>query len=377
MSLQNKLFHRPYIGVEDVVARINGVVGGSAKLHSPLLGEEETRAVSECVRGGNVTHGPQLEKFENDLALRLRAKNVVAVSSGTAALHLALLVAGVGRGDSVAMPAFTFVATANAVKYCGAVPNFIDCDEYGGLSPEKLDSWLKTHKVKAVVCVHAFGHPCDMTGLLEVCNRYSVPLIEDAAQALGSWHGSTHAGTFGLLGTFSFNGNKIITTGGGGCVVTSEKKLAERVRSLASTSKIDVPHEFWHAEVGFNYRMPNINAALGLAQVSRLYDILSRKRALAKKYQEAFSDCIYAGMMGAKHTGNNWLNAVVLHESVPKEARYDIVNILSSKGIECRLSWTPLNLLSMYKDSPRDDLSMTFNLASRIINVPSGPGLTP
>ena len=364
------------LGADYITELVKSVVGGPAKLHAPLIGEEESEIVRNCVSEGQVTHGPHLEKFEGLIGTKLETI-AVAVSSGTAALHLALLAAGVVPGDHVVVPAFTFVATANSVSYCGAIPNFVDCDEYGGLSVERLGEWLKTHKVKAVICVHVFGHPCDMKGLLEVCNRHSVPLIEDAAQALGSWYGSKYAGTFGLLGTFSFNGNKIITTGGGGCVVTSDRALANRVRSLSTTAKVDMPHEFWHVEVGFNYRLPNMNAALGCAQMSRLYDIMNRKQELAKKYIKAFENCIYARMMptAPERRSNNWLNAVVLHEPLRNGSRHDIVKRLGSDGIECRLSWTPLHLLSMYKDAPRDDLAMTVDLASRIINVPSGPGL--
>lgn len=320
-----------------------------------------------------VTHGHFVEAFEHLLKLKTKAKYAIAVSSGTAALHLALRTAGVGPGDHVVVPAFTFVATANSAMYCGAVPNFVDCDEYGGLDPQKLDDWLLQHSVRAVVCVHVFGNCCDMDGLLAVCQKHNVPLIEDAAQAIGSYYQARHTGTFGLLGTFSFNGNKVITTGGGGAVVTDSEELAKRVRHLANVAKEDVPHEFWHAEIGYNYRMPNINAALGCGQMDNLYSILGRKRILAKKYREIFQYCPYARMMEARPeaTSNHWLNAIVLDGLDRKET----CRLLCEAGFESRLCWTPLHLLSMYKDAPRDDLSMTMKLASSIVNVPSGPGI--
>ena len=287
---------------------------------------------------------------------------MVAVSSGTAALHLALVALGVDRGDSVVVPAFTFVATANAVTYCGATPNFVDCDEYGGLSPDALDQWLSEHPVKAVVAVHCFGHLCDVGRLLAVCNRHNVPLIEDAAQALGT----PGVAQSGLVSTFSFNGNKIITTGGGGAVVTRDRGLADKVRRLANVSKVDIPNAFWHTDVGFNYRMPNMNAALGCAQLERLPEILRRKYALRDAYHNAGLE-----LLALPRAANCWLNSVIVDDDI----RHDVVKQLSGHGIECRLSWTPLHFFSMYRKNPRDELRNTLDLASRIVNVPSGPGI--
>ena len=376
-----------------VLDAVRRVVEKPSRLHSPLLGETERALVSECVSSGQVTHGPHVEQFEGRIKALTRAKHAIAVSSGTAALHLALLAAGVSPGDKIVVPSFTFVATANAVTYCGAIPQFVDCDEFGGLDPNKLDDWLSTHEVKAVVCVHCFGTCGDMDGLVSVCKKHSVPLIEDAAQAINSYYKARHAGTFGLLGAFSFNGNKVITTGGGGCVVTDDPALAKRVRSLASVAKEDIPNEFWHAEVGFNYRMPNINAALGCGQMENLYAIISRKKILALRYEEAFSGNPVVTMMNTRRintphrkvsdhgftylTGgvdesNHWLNAIIL---AAPEKREETAKALNENGFECRLGWTPLHYLPMYKNSERGDLSTTERLAGSIVNLPSGPGI--
>lgn len=358
---------------ETIVEKIRRIIKKPSKLHAPLIGWREEKYTGDCCRNGEVTYGPHLDKFENHIKLTTGAKYAVAVSSGTAALHLALRVAGVSTGDRVVVPAFTFVATANAVMYCEATPEFVDCDEYGGLSPQKLDTWLSGNKVKAVVCVHVFGHCCDMDALVAVCNKYNVPLIEDAAQAIGSYYKAKHAGTFGIAGVFSFNGNKTITTGGGGAVITNSKEIADRIRHLANVAKEDIPHEFWHAEVGYNYRMPNLNAALGCAQFENLYDIRNRKRYLAKLYSEALhsNDGVSLLGIGPDRTPNHWLNALVLR-GVDKRK---LVDMLDREGFESRMCWTPLHLLDMYKNAKKDDLSMTMKLASSIINIPSGPGI--
>lgn len=387
-----------------ILEAVRKVVEKPAKLHSPLIGEKELELVSSCIRNGQVTHGPHVEQFEGEIKTLTKAKsaggltpgasNAIAVSSGTAALHLSLLAAGVSRGDKIVVPSFTFVATANAVSYCGAIPQFVDCDEFGGLDPQKLDDWLSSHKVKAVICVHCFGTCCDMDGLVSVCNKYGVPLIEDAAQAIGSYYKSKHAGTFGLLGAFSFNGNKIITTGGGGCVVTDDPSLAKKVRSLASVAKEDVPNEFWHGEVGFNYRMPNINAALGCGQIENLYQIQSCKKVLSRRYEEALIGSPVARMMDTKRIkttisgyrvrpgvmceavevdeSNHWLNAIILTDPTKRK---ETASALNDNGFECRLGWTPLHYLPMYKNCERGDLSVTERLAKSIINIPSGPGI--
>lgn len=356
---------------------VRGVVVTPSKLHAPLIEGNESKYVSECVERGEVTHGPHVERFEAGICKRIggltNSAKVIAVCNGTAALHLALSAIGVGYGDKVVIPAFTFVATANAVRYCGAVPQFVDCDSQGGLDPNRLEDWLSSHPgVRAVVCVHSFGSPCQVKELSEVCDKHGVPLIEDAASALGAKYGSKYAGTYGVAGIFSFNGNKIITTGGGGAVVTTEIGLEKKIRSLANVAKKDVPYEFWHSETGFNYRMPNLNAAFGCGQLENFYQIWSRKVVLARRYQEAFSGCPAASILEQNPGSNHWLNTIKLSD-VSK--RKETAAALDVNGFECRLGWTPLHFLPMYRDAERDDLKMTEELARSIINLPSGPGI--
>lgn len=316
---------------------------------------------------GAVTHGPHVERFERAIVEETGAKHAVAVSSGTAALHLALLSAHIKPGDHVVVPAFTFVAVANAVSYCGAVPNFVDCDKFGGLSPVRLDDWLDKNTVKAVVAVHNFGHLCDIDQIKKVCDKHGVTLIEDAAQALGALKKIT-----GHAAAVSFNGNKIITTGGGGMVLTNDGVTAGQVRSLATVSKIETPHAFWHGEVGFNYRMPNMNAALGFSQLERLPEILASKSKLAYLYGEALERVPFVRLPRYPRETNYWLNAIHL---IDETLRQDVILLLNSVGLESRLSWTPLNLLPMYQTCPRDELKITMALAKSIINIPSGPGI--
>lgn len=265
------------------------------------------------------------------------------------------------------VPAFTFVAVANAVSYCGAIPNFVDCDKYGGLSPVWLDDWLRNHTVKAVVAVHNFGHLCDIDQIKKVCDDHGVTLIEDSAQALGALKKVT-----GHAAAISFNGNKVITTGGGGMVLTNDEITASKVRTMASVSKVDVPHQFWHVDVGFNYRMPNMNAALGVAQMERLPEILAAKLKLANRYGEAIENVPFARIPRYPRATNHWLNAVHISD---EPLRQEVILLLDSIGLESRLAWTPLNLLPMYQSNPRDELKITMGLAKSIINIPSGPGI--
>jgi len=364
--------YRPHGGLSGsraayIVEAVQSVVKRATKLHSPLIGKSESMAVKCAVQMGAVTHGPHVERFEQAIVGCTGAKYAVALSSGTAALHLSLLSVGIKPGDHVALPGFTFVAVANAVRYCGAIPVFIDCDKYGSLSPVRLNDWLRHNHVEAVIAVHNFGHLCNIEEICKIGEKYSIPIIEDAAQALGAVTKIN-----GHTATISFNGNKTITTGGGGMVLTDDERTAERIRALATVSKIEVPHSFWHSDVGFNYRMPNMNAALGLAQMDNLPDILKRKRRINYAYHEAFEGTGYAAILKTVRPTNHWLNAVVVRD---EHLRHEVVLLLNGVGIESRLSWTPLHLMPMYQNNPRDDLETTMRLANSIINVPSGPGI--
>lgn len=268
---------------EVIVNALRGVLGsGPVGLHEPRFDGNERRYLQECIDSTFVSSVWRfVDRFEADLANYTGARHAVAVVNGTAALHVALLLAGVEAGDEVIVPALTFVATANAVRYCGATPHFADSEERTlGLDPGALRDWLRQtaemqgggcinrhtgRRIRAVAPMHTFGHPCDLDGLLAVAHDYGLALVEDAAESLGSWIHERHTGTFGQLGTLSFNGNKIITTGGGGAILTNDSELARRAKHLTTTAKKPHRWEYVHDEVGFNYRMPNVNAALGCA----------------------------------------------------------------------------------------------------------------
>ncbi len=380
---------------EAVIAAIREVVGHreSVPLHEPSFAGNEWRYVKQCLDSGWVsTVGGFVATFEERLAAHTGAGHVLAAVNGTSALHLALLGAGVRPDDEVLLPALTFVATANAVRYCQAWPHFVDIEPATlGVDPGALQDhlrrsatwdrsagcWRNRHtgrRLAALIAVHAFGHPPRLGELAAVCQEYGLPLIEDAAEALGSWYGDRHAGTIGRLGVLSFNGNKIITTGGGGAVLTGDGDLAGRLRHLATTAKLPHPWEYRHDEVGYNYRMPNLNAALGCAQLEALPDLVRRKRCLAKRYAERL-----AGLPGIAFvaeppgtTSNYWLNTILLADPAQ---RPPLLSLAHAQGIGLRPAWTPLHRLPMYASAPRAELVRTEDLADRIVNLPSSPGL--
>ena len=289
---------------EQLVAALRQTLGPApVALHEPVFAGREWEYVRSCLDSGWVSSaGAFVDRFERELAAYLGARHVIAVVNGTAALHVALLLAGVRPGDEVLIPSLTFIATANAVAYCGALPHFVDCDvETLGLDPSRLNSYLAEiaevvdgtcrnrrtgARIAGVVPVHIFGHPVAMDALGEVAARYRLPLIEDATEAIGSRYRGRAAGTIGLMGTLSFNGNKTITTGGGGALITNDDALAQHARHLTTTAK--TPHRwlYLHDEIGFNYRLPNLNAALGCAQLEELDGFIARKRRLATLYAE-------------------------------------------------------------------------------------------
>ncbi len=362
-------------------------------LHEPSLNGGEAVALQQCLDSGWVSSaGPFVERFEQRLAEVLGAPAVVATVNGTAALHIALLLAGVGPDTEVLVPALTFVATANAVSYCGAVPHFVDSEEATlGLDADRLDAYLRAiadmaggrpvnrwtgRRLAAVVPVHVFGHPVEMDRLTAVAARWSLPVIEDAAEALGSRYRDRAAGTLAPLAALSFNGNKIVTCGGGGAIVAADPDLAQAARHLTTTAKLPHRWAFVHDRVGFNYRLPNLNAALGLAQLDRLPAFLAAKRALAERYRQAF-----AGVPGlrlftepAGTEGNYWLNALVLDPG-QEAAQEGLLAALNDAGILARPAWRLLHRLPMYADCPRMDLPVAESLERRIVNLPSGPGL--
>ena len=386
------------IHLEGLLHAAEHVLGDAARpvpLHEPCFGGREKEYTSQCIDTGWVSSvGSFVERFERELANYTGAKYAVVTSSGTSALHLALKLAGVRDGDEVIVPALTFVATANAASYCGAVPHLADSETATlGLDAGKLDDHLKriaerrdndvynlisTRRIAAIVPMHTFGHPVNLDALLEVARRWGLPVVEDAAESLGSFYHGRHTGTFGLMGTLSFNGNKIITTGGGGAILTNDESIARQAKHLSSTAK--QPHDwaFEHDEVGFNYRMPNLNAALGCGQIEQLPAFVEAKRALAAKYVEAFNDVQGAGVFTppAGCESNYWLNTLLLDDA-DAAMRDELLAALHARGILARPAWKPMHRLSMYDRVPRMNLATADALAKRIINLPSSVRLAP
>ncbi len=367
-------------------------------LHVPLFEGNERAYVDECIDTGWVSSvGKYVDRFEADLAAYTGHARAVAVVNGTAALHLSLLLAGVQPGDEVLVPALTFVATANAVAHAGAVAHFVD-SEAGtlGLDPAALDAHLDhvaehgtdgcTNRetgraIRAVVPMHAFGHPARMDALADVSARWSLAIVEDCAESLGSFHPGehrgqtgTHTGHHGLLAALSFNGNKIVTTGGGGAILTNDEELGRRAKHLSTTAKIPHRWEYVHDAVGFNYRLPNLNAALGCAQLERLPLLLERKRAQAARYETALSGIdgvtLFREPEGA--TSNHWLHTLLLDRD-HAHLRDAVLAEGHERGVLLRPAWEPLHRLTMYRDAPRADLRTAEDLHARIINLPSTP----
>jgi len=367
--------------------------GRPLALHEPLFGGNEWAYVKECIDTGWVSSvGKYVDDFERRLTEVTGSRHAVATVNGTAALHVALKLAGVQPDDEVLVPALSFVATANAVAHCGATPHFVDSDEKTlGLDPYALRDYLDSmvdrsgglarnkhtgRKLAAIVPMHAFGHPADIDGLLAVSADFSIPLVEDAAESLGSFYNGRHTGTFGLFGALSFNGNKIITTGGGGAILTQDAELARHARHITTTAKRPHRWEFFHDEVAWNYRLPNLNAALGCAQLERLDEFLSSKRALADRYRAAFADD--PEMRFADEPGNcrsnYWLSTILLRKP-SAIVRDRLLAVANDAGLMVRPAWTLLNRLPMYAACPTAPLPVAGRLAEAIINLPSSPAL--
>lgn len=384
------------VDLDAIVATLRQVLPGEDRplaLHEPTFDGQEWAYVKDCLDTRWVSYnGAYVTRFEEELAAFTGAQRAVAVVNGTAALHLALRLAGVQPSDEVLIPALTFVATANAIAYCGAVPHFVDSETQSlGIDAGKLDVYLddvaeqrgdaffnrRTGRcLRALVPVHVFGHPCDLDALAGVCERFGLAMVEDAAEALGSHYKGTHVGTRGRMAVLSFNGNKIITTGGGGAVLTGDDALADRIKHLTTTAKMPHPWAYIHDEVGYNYRMPNINAALGCAQLEQLPGFLRRKRTLAARYAEAFCDVEGVTFVQEPAWGrsNYWLNALRLDDDYADQ-RDDLLRRTHEAGFLTRPVWTLLNKLPMYLDAPRMDLSVAEHLERQLINLPSSPAL--
>ena len=355
-------------------------------LHRPVFEGNERQYLVDCIDSNFVSSvGAKVTEFEEKVAEFTGSKYAIATVNGTAALHTAILLAGVKPGDEVISQALTFIATCNAISYSGADPVFVDVDvDTMGMSPEALKRFLEGHaekkdgkcynkssgrRIAACIPMHTFGLPCRIAEIAVICVDWNITLIEDAAESLGSYVGDKHTGTFSSMATLSFNGNKVITTGGGGMIITDDPILAQKAKHITTTAKVPHPYEFVHDEIGYNYRMPNLNAALGCAQMERLNEFLAIKTELADQWG-AFFDHNDARFVRAidGNKANHWLNALVLDS---KEDRDKFLKVTNENGVMTRPIWTLMTKLSMFKDCQSDGLENSLWLEDRVVNIPS------
>jgi perosamine synthetase len=378
----------------EIVAAIRSVVGTQpAALHEPRFAGNEWNYLKECLDSTFVSSvGKFVDRFELELAAYTGARHAVAVMNGTAALQVAMQLGGVQPHEEVLIPALTFVATACAVRYCGASPHFVDSEQRTlGVDIEALREYLNRiadirggqcinrstgHVIRALVPMHVFGHPMDIEAAVTLARDFHLALIEDAAESLGSTVHGRHTGTFGLMGTLSFNGNKTVTTGGGGAILFDDTELARRAKHLTTTAKVPHRWEFQHDAVGYNYRMPNLNAALGCAQLEQLDGFIAAKRQLFELYRTAFARVAGVRLL-SEPTGarsNYWLQTLVLDESTAAQRDW-ILAATNDAGLMTRPVWTLLHRLEPYREFPRMNLSGAESIARRVINIPSSAQL--
>jgi perosamine synthetase len=356
-------------------------------LHAPRFIGNEKKNLEECIDSTYVSSvGKFVDEFEVLVAKYCGAKKAVVIVNGTEALHLSLLLSGVKRGDEIITQPLTFIATANAISYAGGEPVFIDVDkETMGLSPSKMEQYLvensemrddgytydKTtgRKISACVPMHTFGHPVKIIELSSLCEKFNIALIEDAAESLGSKYNGQHAGTFGKIGIISFNGNKIITTGGGGMILTNDEEIGKTAKHLSTQAKISHPWEFEHDSIGYNYRMPNINAAIGCAQMEKLDFFVEKKRWLAGQYFEFFNSLGIQFFLEPDHCHSNyWLNAIICKNLQERE---EFLKFTNENKVMTRPIWKLMTELPMFHNCPKGDLANAYWLADRVVNIPS------
>lgn len=358
-------------------------------LHAPTFNGDESKFVQETLDSTFVSSvGKFVDQFEGQIESYTGTKRAIATVNGTAALHAALYLAGVKQGDLVITQALTFVATCNALHHMGAEPLFIDVSKVSlGLCPKAMDEYLDEnaliddvgnciHKktgqyIKAVIPMHTFGHPVELDELVLICHKWNVALVEDAAESLGSFYKGKHTGTFGMSAALSFNGNKIITTGGGGMILCNSERLGVRAKHITTTAKVSHPYEFYHDEAGFNYRMPNLNAALGCAQMRSLSTYIKQKRLLADKYDDFFEGSDFQFVKEPDYaTSNYWLNAVICPSF---EDREELIRLTNASKVMTRPIWKLMHRLPMYSKCLRGNLDNSIWLEARVVNLPSSP----
>jgi perosamine synthetase len=379
--------------VVDAVRRAAGTPNGVLALHEPVFAGNEIPYLEECIKSTFVSSvGKFVDRFERMLEEFTGAKRAIAVVNGTAALHACFKLVGVEPGEEVISPALTFIATTNAIAYCGATPHFVDSSfETLGMDPRALGIRLNAiadntpngtfnretgRRIAAIAPMHTFGHPVDMDGITTIAKHWGIPVVEDAAESLGSTYRGQAVGSQARLAALSFNGNKIVTTGGGGAILTDDEEIGRRAKHLTTTAKLPHKWAFVHDEIGFNYRLPNLNAALGCAQLEQLAGFLASKRALANAYDRAFADV--AGVHFAREsegtTSNYWLNAILLDEA-HSGLRDDVLAALNDAGFGARPVWTLMHRLPMFAASPRGDLRVAESIERRLINLPSSASI--
>jgi len=363
---------------------------GIIPLHAPIFAGNEKKYLEECIDSTYVSSvGKFVDRFEEMVAEYTGAKKAVVCVNGTNALHMALLLLGVERDDEVITQPLTFIATCNAISYIGAHPVFVDVDiETMGMSPRSLRTWLEKNvelkpqsisynkttgrRIKACVPMHTFGHPCRIDEIVKICEEYHIELIEDAAESIGSFYKGQHTGIFAKIGVLSFNGNKTITTGGGGMLLFQDEELGKYAKHLTTQAKVPHRWEFVHDHIGYNYRMPNINAAMGCAQMEQLPVFLLSKRQIAKQYEEFFSALHQSDFSFFKEPkdaiSNYWLNVIILKD---KDERDEFLKITNGDGVMCRPTWQLMNKLPMFENCQTNDLSNSIWLEERVVNIPS------
>jgi perosamine synthetase len=375
------------VDIQNFFLKKNGIK--KLSLHEPKFDQLDELALKSCIKSGFVsTKGKLTKNFEDKIKSYTKSKYVVSVLNGTTGLEVALKVLGVNYNHEVLLPSLTFVATANAISYRGAIPHFVDSSvETLGIDTEKLKHYLKKiseltsyglrnkktgRKIAAIIPVHCFGHPMQIDDLILVAKNYKIKVIEDATEALGSFYKKKHVGTFGDIGVLSFNGNKIITSGGGGALLINKTNTAKRIMHLVSTAKINHPYFYVHDQIGWNYRLPSLNAALGISQLRKLKFYLKKKRILARRYKNFFKNnknIIF--MKEPKNTKSNyWLNTVFIKKSSIR-IRDSILHYLNNKKICCRPAWQLLSKSLMYRNCPKDNLDNALLLEKSLINLPS------
>ena len=357
-------------------------------LHEPTFNGNEKKYLNDCIDSTFVSSvGEYVDKLEIEFAKYVGSKYAIATVNGTSALHISLLLASVSQDDEVITQPLTFIATCNAISYCGAKPVFIDVDlDTLGLSPSSLQNFLETNcevinnqcinkttqkTIKACVPMHTFGHPCKIEEIKSICDKWYITLVEDSAESLGSYYNDKHTGTFGKLGAFSFNGNKIITSGGGGMIVTDDEDLAKKAKHLTTTAKVPHQYEYIHDEIGYNYRMPNLNAALLLAQLEQLNKFLENKKELTKKYEEFFKQFEDINFIKEPKSSksNYWLQTIKFENEKQKE---EFLEVSNKNGVMTRPTWQLMNKLEMFNDCQCTELDNCELLEQTIVNIPSG-----